>query len=408
MAAVQRQMPRWSDVAPLLRLRAPSLDRTAGRLRAAASVADVRMLAWRRTPRAVFDYTDGAAGTEASLRRSRGAFARVELRPRVLRDVSEVDLTTTVLGMPSAAPFAFAPTGFTRMMNHEGEPAVARVAEREGIVYALSTMGTTSLEALAGAAPSGRRWFQLYLWRDREASADLVRRARSGRLRGAGAHGGHPGRRAAAARRPQRADDPAVAHAEDVGGHGGPPDVVGEPADDAAAGVREPAVLGRHGERPRVPDLRPGRDRRRRRVAAPGVAGQAGRQGRSSAPTTRGPSSTPGRTPSSSPTTAADSSTAPRCRSRCCRPSSRRWATGPRCTSTAGCSAARTSSRASPPARAPCLVGRAYLYGLMAGGERGVQRVHDILRAEVRHTMQLLGVTRVADLGPEHVRLRAG
>ena len=98
----------------------------------------------------------------------------------MLRDVSVVD---TVDDDPRAArrrcPLVFAPTGFTRLMHTEGEPAVARVAERVGIPYALSTMGTTSIEALAAAAPGARRWFQLYLWRDREASRDFVARARA-------------------------------------------------------------------------------------------------------------------------------------------------------------------------------------------------------------------------------------
>jgi L-lactate dehydrogenase (cytochrome) len=153
------------------------------RLAAAATIADLRRVARRVTPRAVFDYVDGAAETEASLRRSRAAFSRIELVPRVLRDVSGVDPSTTILGQPAALPLAFAPTGFTRLMNHEGEPAVARVAGRVGIPYALSTLGTTSPEDLAAAAPGTDRWFQLYLWSDRDAGVELVRRARSAGFR---------------------------------------------------------------------------------------------------------------------------------------------------------------------------------------------------------------------------------
>ena len=173
-----RRWPRWSE----LRASAPSGRRAAQPHRTpagrAASVADLRLLARRRAPRAVFDYIDGAAGEEITLRRSRQAYARVEFQPRVLRDVSLVDTSTTILGQPAALPLVFAPTGFTRMMHTEGEPAVARVAARVGIPYALSTMGTTSIERLAAAAPGGRQWFQLYLWRDREASRDFVARAR--------------------------------------------------------------------------------------------------------------------------------------------------------------------------------------------------------------------------------------
>ena len=126
----------------------------------------------------MFDYVDGAAETETSLRRSREAFARIEFVPSVLQDVSEVDTSTTILGRPTALPLVFAPTGFTRLMHHEGEPAVARVAGRMGIPYALSTLGTTSPEDVAAAAPDTDRWFQLYLWNDRQAGLDLVRRAR--------------------------------------------------------------------------------------------------------------------------------------------------------------------------------------------------------------------------------------
>jgi L-lactate dehydrogenase (cytochrome) len=88
-----------------------------------------------------------------------------------------VDTSTTILGSTASLPLVLAPTGFTRMMHTEGEPAVARVAARVGIPYALSTMGTTSIERFASVA-EGRWWFQLYLWRDREASRDFVVRAR--------------------------------------------------------------------------------------------------------------------------------------------------------------------------------------------------------------------------------------
>jgi L-lactate dehydrogenase (cytochrome) len=125
----------------------------------------------------VFDYVDGGAEQEVSLARARAAFLDICLLPEVLADVWDVDLSTSILGKPAAAPIIFAPTGFTRMMHHSGERAVARVAAESGLPYSLSTMGTTSLEDLADAAQSGRRWFQLYLWRDRTASAELIARA---------------------------------------------------------------------------------------------------------------------------------------------------------------------------------------------------------------------------------------
>ena len=128
-------------------------------------------------PGAVFDYVDGAAMSESSLRRARRAFREVEFTPRVLRDVSGVDTTTQILGGASTLPIALAPTGFTRMMHHEGESAVVSAAGAAGIPYALSTLGTTSIEDVASAAPSARRWFQLYITRDRSQAEDLLARA---------------------------------------------------------------------------------------------------------------------------------------------------------------------------------------------------------------------------------------
>jgi L-lactate dehydrogenase (cytochrome) len=175
----QRRLPRWSELRPLLAPRRPQLDPTARRLARAVTIDDLRAIARKRAPRAVFDYADGAAEREIGLRRSREAFARVELVPSALQDVSAVDTSTTILGRPAALPLAFAPTGFTRLFHHEGERAVARVAERMGIPCGLSTVGTTSIEGLADAAPGASKWFQLYVWHDRGASRDLVSRAQA-------------------------------------------------------------------------------------------------------------------------------------------------------------------------------------------------------------------------------------
>ncbi len=173
----KRQLPRWSELKPLLRTKPVELNPTKRRLDKALTIADLRALARRRTPRSVFDYTDGAAEQEISLRRARQLFRDLEFRPSVLRDVGDLDTSTSMLGKKAALPFAFAPTGFTRMMQHEGECAVARVAERRDVPYALSTLGTTSIEEVAAAAPSARKWFQLYVWRDRAAGEDLMKRA---------------------------------------------------------------------------------------------------------------------------------------------------------------------------------------------------------------------------------------
>jgi L-lactate dehydrogenase (cytochrome) len=173
-----RRVPRPAELRELLRPRRQPLNPTERRLASALTIGDLRTVARRRAPRAVFDYTDGAAESELSLRRAREAFAGVEFHPNVLRDVATVDLGVDVLGRRCELPFLFAPTGFTRMMHHQGERAVVRVADRAGIPYALSTMGTTSIEDVAAAAPRARKWFQLYVWRDRAAGKDLVTRAK--------------------------------------------------------------------------------------------------------------------------------------------------------------------------------------------------------------------------------------
>ncbi|GAA5150982.1 alpha-hydroxy acid oxidase [Pseudonocardia eucalypti] len=175
---VNRRFPRPAELRELLQPAPLSLDFLQARLDRAASIGDLRKLAMRRTPRAVFDYTDGAAGVgELALRRARETFARLEFHPTVLTDVSGVSAETMILGKPSAQPFALAPTGFTRMMHTEGERAVVAVAQAENIPYTLSTMGTSTIEEVAEAAPNARRWFQLYLWRDRGFAKDLVERA---------------------------------------------------------------------------------------------------------------------------------------------------------------------------------------------------------------------------------------
>jgi len=179
VALAARRLPRWSELRPLLRPERVPLDPVERRLSHAHTVADLRAIAARRAPRAVFDYADGAAEQEISLCRARRSFARAEFHPQVLRDVSAADTGVTVFGRPWPVPFALAPTGFTRMMHHEGERAVVRAAQRAGVTFTLSTMGTTSIEQVAQEAPAARRWFQLYLWRDRAAGKDLVERARA-------------------------------------------------------------------------------------------------------------------------------------------------------------------------------------------------------------------------------------
>lgn len=402
---VRRQIPRWSELRPLLRVEPPKLNPTERRLSNAHTIADLRAIARRRTPRAVFDYTDGAAESETSLRRARRAFHDVEFHPSVLRDVSTVDTSTTVLGERSALPFSLAPTGFTRMMNHEGEPAVARVAERAGIPYALSTMGTTSVEDLAAAAPRARKWFQLYVWRDRAASRDLVQRAQ-----------------AAGYEALMLTVDTAVAGARlrDVrNGLTIPPSLTVKTIADGALHpawwinllTTEPLSFASfHRWEGTVAELinemfDPSlsfADVEWLRELWDGPLVIKGLQNAADAAKVveLGAdavvlSNHGGRQLDRAPTMLE---LLPRVRE----------AVGDRAEILLDTGILSGADVVAAVARGAdsCLVGRAYLYGLMAGGERGAQRAVDILRTEVERTMRLLGVTSLADLTESHATLR--
>ncbi|MFC0623878.1 alpha-hydroxy acid oxidase [Kribbella deserti] len=399
-----RQIPRWSELKPLLRPKPLTLDPTERRLSKALTIADLRAIAKRRTPRSVFDYTDGAAEREISLGRARRLFAEMELRPSILRDVSDIDTGTTMLGKRSAQPFAFAPTGFTRMMNHEGESAVVRVADRAGIPYALSTMGTTSIEDVAAAAPNARKWFQLYVWKDRDSGEDLVKRAASAGYEAL----------------MLTVDVPvAGARLRDVrNGFTIPPSLTAKTVLDAASHpawwmnllttkpltfaslsswdgtvaelldklfdptmtIDDLAWLRSIWSGPLiVKGIQTAEDARR--VVDAGadaivLSNHGGRQ------LDRAP--TPLRILPEVSKAVGDNAEV--------------------YLDTGIMSGADIVAALALGADA-CLVGRAYLYGLMAGGERGVQRSADILSAEIRRTMALLGVRQVSDLNPDHVRL---
>ena len=402
-----RRRPRWSELQPLLRPGVGSLNRTDRRLARAASISDLRELARRRAPRAVFDYTDGAAGQELALLRSRQAYARLEFVPQVLRDVSAVDLTTTILGGPASAPLVFAPTGFTRMMHTEGEPAVARVAARVGIPYALSTMGTTSIEGLAEAAPDGRRWFQLYLWRDRAASREFVARARDSGYEALvlTVDTPVPGPRlrdvrngltippsltlstlAEGIRHPAWWFDLLTTEALEFASlhrfEGTIADLVARMFDPTAS-MDDLAWLRSAWDGPlivkgiqTVADARAVVDAGADAVV---VSNHGGRQ------LDRAP--TPLEVLPSVVDAVGDRAEV--------------YVDGGILSGGDVVAAVALGARAA-------LVGRAYLYGLMAGGERGVQRAADLLLQEAAGTLALLGVPRVPDLRRDHVRLRPG
>ncbi|KXX62424.1 alpha-hydroxy acid oxidase [Rhodococcus sp. LB1] len=175
---VKRQVPNPNELIDLVKFKKPELNGKKRRLDAALTIEDLRKIARRRTPRAAFDYTDGSADEEISLARARQAFLDIELNPSVLRALPEtVDTSTQIFGGSSALPFAIAPTGFTRLMHTEGEVAGASAAATAGIPFTLSTLGTTSIEKVVEANPHGRNWFQLYVMRDRQISYELTERA---------------------------------------------------------------------------------------------------------------------------------------------------------------------------------------------------------------------------------------
>ncbi|MGY1836526.1 alpha-hydroxy-acid oxidizing protein [Blastococcus sp. SYSU DS0510] len=175
--SIARQVPRWSELREVVQFRRPRLGRTPRRLEHALSIRDLRAAATRTTPRAVFDYVDGAAEEEITAARNVAAYRRVTFQPDALRSVAEPDPGVELFGSRIAMPLVFAPTGYTRMMHHHGEAAVAAVAQHVGVPYALSTVGSTSIEDVRAAAPDGDLWFQLYYTALPEVNEDLLSRA---------------------------------------------------------------------------------------------------------------------------------------------------------------------------------------------------------------------------------------
>ena len=170
----------WETLRSVVRFDRIETDPVERRLARAASVADLRRLAKRRLPRGVFDYIDGGAEDERTMAANQAAFAAVGFRPRVLRGVEKVEVGSTLLGKPLAYPLVLAPTGFTRIADPDGELAVARAAQRAGLPYTLSTLSTRSIEEVR-AVSDGRLWFQVYAWRDRGLVSEMVERAAAAR-----------------------------------------------------------------------------------------------------------------------------------------------------------------------------------------------------------------------------------
>lgn len=170
------RVPSLREARAMLRFEARS-PTIAARAARAHDVDELRRLARRATPRPIFDFVDGGAGDEQVVRRNRAAFDGLELVPRVLRDVGEVDLTTRLAGRIAAAPIVTAPIGLARAMHPLGEIGIARAAARHGLPTVVSTMTSLTPAQIAHHVPDGDKWLQLYVWRDREASARIMQLA---------------------------------------------------------------------------------------------------------------------------------------------------------------------------------------------------------------------------------------
>jgi len=162
----------------LVQLRGVTLDPTARRLGACYDVFDLRRAAKRRIPRPVFDYVDGAADEEIAVAANAAAFRSWRFLPRVLAGVASAETSTALLGASLPVPLLLGPAGYSRMLHPDGEIGAARSALRHGLPYTLSTMASTGIEELrAGVGADGDLWFQLYLTRNRAQAVDLVARA---------------------------------------------------------------------------------------------------------------------------------------------------------------------------------------------------------------------------------------
>jgi L-lactate dehydrogenase (cytochrome) len=148
-----------------------------GRTAKAYNIADLRKMAKRRLPKVIFDYLDGGADDETTLRNNRSAFDRYQLIARTLVDVSNLSTSTTVLGEEISLPVILSSTGANRLFHTDGELAAARAASKAGTIFATASSAMTSLEDVAQAA-TGPNWFQLYVWKDRGVLHEHMRRCK--------------------------------------------------------------------------------------------------------------------------------------------------------------------------------------------------------------------------------------
>lgn len=390
----------------VVQLRAPELDRTQRRLQRCANVEDLRSLARRALPRGVFDYIDGAAEDERTAAANVDGFARYAFRPRVMRDVSRVEVHTELAGGPASAPLVLAPTGFTRIAHPEGELAVARAAGRAGLPYVLSTLGTRSIEEVA-AVSSGRLWFQVYVWKDRGLVLELLERAGAAGFEAIVITVDTPvlGRRERdvrrgfslppkigldtlvdGARHPRWSLDLVRAEPIHFANVGSRPGIDGSTAVSLSEYVAEqfdPALSWR--------DIDWFREHWDGRILLKGVqCAQDAATARSCGVDDIVVSNHGGRQ-------------LDRARGAIEVLSEVREAVGDECGVICDGGVRRGGDLAIARALGAdaVMVGRPYLYGLAAGGEQGVDHVLELLTSELRRSMALLGVTSIEELGPE-------
>ncbi|HVB06942.1 MAG TPA: alpha-hydroxy acid oxidase [Acidimicrobiales bacterium] len=395
----------------VISLRPVELDPVKRRLARAAGIADLRRLARRRLPGGVFDYIDGAAEDELSAARNVAAFSDWEFAPRVLRDVGNLEIAGSLFAKPLAFPLVLAPTGFSRIADPAGELAVARAAERAGLPYTLSTMSTRSIEEVA-AVSGGRKWFQVYAWRDRGLVKELLARADAAGYEAVMLTVDTPvlGRRERDLRRgftlPPKIGldtllDGALHPAWTLDLLRSEPitfaNVRGAAVGDGTSAVHladyinsqfDPALSWR--------DVEWLRGEWRGPVMLKGVQGVAdAREARAAGVDAIALSNHGGRQLDGSP--AILSLVAPVAE-----------ALGGELPLLLDGGVRRGSDivKALCLGASACMAGRAYLYGLGAGGERGVDRALALLREQFTRTLALLGCPSVGELGPEYLRKR--